>query len=341
MKKINPVTLKKFEKTEKTLFLATNSPPYYACFLLNYTVGPNWEKLFKLCLFRCKKPTFFNNLNLSSSQFLKLNITSKIPVEHYDHELAFAVLDQNSQNAEQPEPKILDNPDNFLKESNPHRNFNNFQENNIATSIHFIDEKIDLNFEDPTPGANHLADKGLTGKVKGFYSCGHATTVSDLFNHSKYNPSFIEGRRKSCHDEKPMNFENISTLGGNTLRTPTAFELLQNRSRSNSRRNSNYSSRNSSLGRTGSGQNFPGNFTSPAKILYVGDSLPSDVVGSTWDSCYLKTDIQVPQWAEKLVQIDTLKSHNPNLRSYHLLDYVTKYYANISYNTIDDIIDFL
>ena len=67
LQKMKPETLMKLERIRDEwkipLFLATNSPQNYSKFLLNYTIGPEWYKLFELVLFRCKKPSFFTLAN--------------------------------------------------------------------------------------------------------------------------------------------------------------------------------------------------------------------------------------------------------------------------------------
>lgn len=55
--------LEKLKKSNKNLFLATNSRFDYTNLLTTYAFGDDWQNLFDIIIVDCKKPSFFNNLN--------------------------------------------------------------------------------------------------------------------------------------------------------------------------------------------------------------------------------------------------------------------------------------
>ncbi|CAF3080413.1 unnamed protein product [Rotaria socialis] len=58
--------LEKLKKSNKKLFLATNSRFDYTNLLASYAFGDDWPNLFDLIIVDCKKPSFFNDLNKRS-----------------------------------------------------------------------------------------------------------------------------------------------------------------------------------------------------------------------------------------------------------------------------------
>ncbi|CAF3871518.1 unnamed protein product [Rotaria sordida] len=58
--------LEKLKKSNKKLFLATNSRFDYTNLLTTYAFGNDWQNLFDFIIVDCKKPSFFNNLNKQS-----------------------------------------------------------------------------------------------------------------------------------------------------------------------------------------------------------------------------------------------------------------------------------
>jgi len=185
-------------KDPKYIFLATNSPPQYAKFLLNYCIGPEWYQNFSLVLFRCKKPNFFT----LSNPFQSLNRDSFQPIK-------------------------------------------NTTELTLRTNKTLND---------------------------GYFTGGSYKPVNEVFM---------------------KQFANTNSASNSSSNTSP---------------------------------NEP-------KILYFGDSVVSDIVGGCWDSCYVKTDLETPEWAEKIVK----EGESDKIKNYHLIEYVVKNYANMSCRTIDDV----
>ncbi|CAF3985094.1 unnamed protein product [Rotaria sordida] len=71
--------LEKLKKSNKKLFLATNSRFDYTNLLTTYAFGNDWQNLFDFIIVDCKKPSFFNNLN-KQSFYRFINDNNIIPV---------------------------------------------------------------------------------------------------------------------------------------------------------------------------------------------------------------------------------------------------------------------
>ncbi|CAF0915075.1 unnamed protein product [Rotaria sordida] len=71
--------LEKLKKSNKKLFLATNSRFDYTNLLTTYAFGNDWQNLFDFIIVDCKKPSFFNNLN-KQSFYRVINDNNIIPV---------------------------------------------------------------------------------------------------------------------------------------------------------------------------------------------------------------------------------------------------------------------
>ena len=63
-------------------------------------------------------------------------------------------------------------------------------------------------------------------------------------------------------------------------------------------------------------------------VLYFGDSLVSDVMFNVWQTCYVETDVDYPEWVEKL----TVNKEE------RLCEFLSLKHADWRVKTIDDLI---
>merc|ERR1711974_293541 len=71
------------------------------------------------------------------------------------------------------------------------------------------------------------------------------------------------------------------------------------------------------------------NQTQTPNIIYFGDSVVSDLAFNTWEACYVETDVDYPEWVEKI----TPEKHT------RLCDYVSLKYCKYRVRTLDDLVN--
>ena len=64
-------------------------------------------------------------------------------------------------------------------------------------------------------------------------------------------------------------------------------------------------------------------------VIYFGDSLVSDVMFNVWQTCYVETDVDYPEWAEKLT---------PE-KSQRLCEFLSVKHSNFRVKTLNDLLE--